>query len=315
MKNKNKIQETMFGDADTSNKTTVNIKKQDLSSVTNDLKKLGKDVNVNIVDEELNQPEAVIEPQDQETIKYLSNVIDNKTGKVSQPFTIADKNYQMVRGMKPNKEVVLSVMCLDDSKIYEVEQFEKEIALPMKEMLEKQNQQNVSEDDTNEIKEMSLSEYKHYVVNEKKNSFKKFKSIHELVKNGLTEDEKYMNLKEFKKYYESKVFGKKQIGESGMLPDVTKVFANLGQKMGQFLNKVDTPREKIQLILQLVDKFGFDKNLTPKLVNLIKKQSENKFTDNLSTPNDQSNSQQALTYESKERKVIKVINKKNIKDE
>ena len=79
MKNKNKIQETMFGDADTSNKTTVNIKKQDLSSVTNDLKKLGKDVNVNIVDEELNKPEAVIEPQDQETIKYLSNVIDNKT--------------------------------------------------------------------------------------------------------------------------------------------------------------------------------------------------------------------------------------------
>ena len=156
--------------------------------------------------------DAVIEPQDQATIKYLSNVIDDNTGKISEPFNIGDKNYRMVRGIKPNREVVLSVMCLEDKNIYEVEQFEKEIALPMKEMLEKQNSQETTEkEDIDEIKEMGLSEYKHYVVNEKKNSFKKFKTIQELVKNGLSNEEKYMNLREFKKYYENKIFGKKQI--------------------------------------------------------------------------------------------------------
>ena len=157
MKNKNRQIKEGLGD----DGTTVYTSPQELTRTVDALK--GKEVDVQVVPNSMfTEVDSVIEPQDQETIKYLSNVIDDKTGKVSQPFNIADKNYQMVRGMKPNKEVVLSVMCLDDSKIYEVEQFEKEIALPMKEMLEKQNQQNVSEDDTNEIKEMSLSEYKHY---------------------------------------------------------------------------------------------------------------------------------------------------------
>ena len=213
MKNKNKLQEGMFD----SKKTTVYATKDELPDV---ISKVGDKADVHVVKDGLldvfeENTDAVIEPQDQATIKYLSNVVDDKTGKISQPFAIGDKNYRMVRGVKPNKEVVLSVMCLEDKNIYEVEQFEKEVALPMKEMLEKENTQHVAKDDIDEIKEMGLSEYKHYVVNEKKNSFKKFKTIQELVKNGLSEEEKYMNLREFKKFYEGKVFGKKQITDEG----------------------------------------------------------------------------------------------------
>jgi len=138
------------------------------------------------------------------TADELSDVI-RKVGKDADVHVVKDAN----------KEVVLSVMCLEDKNIYEVEQFEKEVALPMKEMLEKENAKHVAKDDIDEIKEMGLSEYKHYVVNEKKNSFKKFKTIQELVKNGLSEEEKYMNLREFKKFYEGKVFGKKQITDEG----------------------------------------------------------------------------------------------------
>ncbi len=200
-----------------SKKTVVYATADELSDV---IRKVGKDADVHVVKDGLldvfeENTDAVIEPQDQATIKYLSNVVDDKTGKISQPFAIGDKNYRMVRGVKPNKEVVLSVMCLEDKNIYEVEQFEKEVALPMKEMLEKENAKHVAKDDIDEIKEMGLSEYKHYVVNEKKNSFKKFKTIQELVKNGLSEEEKYMNLREFKKFYEGKVFGKKQITDEG----------------------------------------------------------------------------------------------------
>jgi len=215
MKNKNKLQEALGDDG-----STVFTDQQNLVKTVDALK--GKKVDIQVVKDGLldvfnveENVDAVIEPQDQATLKYLSNVVDDKTGEISKPFNIGDKNYRMVRGVKPNKEVVLSVMCLEDKNIYEVEQFEKEVALPMKEMLERENTQHVAKDDIDEIKEMGLSEYKHYVVNEKKNSFKKFKTIQELVKNGLSEEENYMNLREFKKFYEGKVFGKKQITDEG----------------------------------------------------------------------------------------------------
>ena len=51
----------------------------------------------------------VIEPQDVNTIKYLSNVKDRQTGDISKPFTISNKRYQMVRGENGNKEIVNSI--------------------------------------------------------------------------------------------------------------------------------------------------------------------------------------------------------------
>ena len=145
MKKKNNIQETMFNNSSSSNsKTTVNVQKKDLASVANDLKKLGKDVNVNVVDEELNvlEPEAVIAPQDNATIKYLSNVIDNKTGEISQPFTIGAQKYQMIRGLANDNQIVMAVFAHDETddngcnRIHTIEEFEqaKEMEVAGKEM-------------------------------------------------------------------------------------------------------------------------------------------------------------------------------------
>jgi hypothetical protein len=90
---------------------------------------------------EMVEPEAVIEPQDQATIKYLSNVKDANSGEISQPFNIGDKKYQMVRGMNQDKEVILGVYCFDDVNeageniIHSMEYFEENIANPMKEQM------------------------------------------------------------------------------------------------------------------------------------------------------------------------------------
>jgi len=80
---------------------------------------------VNIVGKEqkptmgsVTEDDAVIEPQDQATIKYLSNVRDPETNEVSKPFTIADKNYQLIRGIDASNEVVNAVMCIDDNMIH-----------------------------------------------------------------------------------------------------------------------------------------------------------------------------------------------------
>lgn len=82
------------------------------------------------------QPETTIEPKDKETIKYLSNVKDSKTGEMSKPFTIGAKKYQMVRGITPSKEIVMAVYCHDDLNkngeniIHPVKHFEENIVKP-----------------------------------------------------------------------------------------------------------------------------------------------------------------------------------------
>lgn len=145
MKDKNII-ETMFGSTPTSlptsntnndGKTTVNLNKKDLgdSTVQTNLKKIGNNLNVNVVDE----GETLI-PIDN-TLKYLSNVIDANTGEVSKPFTISDKRYQMVRGVNPSGEESMGVYCFDDVNesgeniVHSVSHFEENIALPMKETM------------------------------------------------------------------------------------------------------------------------------------------------------------------------------------
>ncbi len=79
--------------------------------------------------------------QPQSIINYLSKVKDMNTGEISKPFSIADKNYQMVRGYDQNKQIVLGVMCMDelnesgDNIIHDLAYFESNIAGPMKETM------------------------------------------------------------------------------------------------------------------------------------------------------------------------------------
>ncbi len=283
MKKKNNIKEAIMGGP--TNDTVVNIKKADLkdTQVTSNLKKLGNDVTVNVVDEDmvpkktitdrqlsrlaqqagnfgedvkdallnlimvgdiipldmvkkvlanydltlkdlkgqdstfkpsaefahlfnssLKETEGVIEPQDQATIKYLSNVKDKETGEISKPFTIADKRYQMVRGLNPNKEVVMAVYCFDDmndageNMIQSIEEFEAKVAKPM---LEKEN---LGEE---ERFEETYEGYKHYLVNKATNEVKKFKTIGEMLTCEKSGDEEYMSVGSFKKYMNERLFG------------------------------------------------------------------------------------------------------------
>lgn len=167
---------------------------------------------------ELFETDGIIEPQDQATIKYLSNVKDVNTGNVSQPFTIADKNYQMVRGVYPDGNVDMAVYCLDDMDdlgnniIYSIDEFEQKIALPMKEKLELESKQLKSDNDTYEG-------YKHFFVNKKTNEVKKFRTIEEMLSCNKKEEEEYMSTPRFKTYMTEKLFGKRnrnRLNELGM---------------------------------------------------------------------------------------------------
>jgi hypothetical protein len=194
---------------------------------------------------EMVEPEAVIEPQDQATIKYLSNVKDANSGEISQPFNIGDKKYQMVRGMNQDKEVILGVYCFDDVNeageniIHSMEYFEENIANPMKEQMgmvgqdiavvkkekeydypaaerEFHDRQDFADDDENEddenedrktVDEDTYEGFKHYLVNRQTNEVRKFKTIEEILSCDKSAEEQYMGVGSFKKYMNERLFG------------------------------------------------------------------------------------------------------------
>ena len=157
-----------------------------------------------------------IGPKDKATLKYLSNVIDNNTGEISKPFTIKDKKYQIVRCATPEKNVVLGVYCFDDfnedgsNVIHDVDYFDKTVATPMKESLAAPMGSNIQPLPPKKTESLNLGEYKHFIVNKESGEFRKFKTSEELAKDVMNETETYMNIKEFKKYFDEKVFGNKR---------------------------------------------------------------------------------------------------------
>lgn len=192
----------------------------------------------------------VIESKNPDSIKYLSNVIDKNTGEISKPFTISDKKYQMVRGQKPSGEVVMGVYCFDDmgengeNVIHPIEYFEENIAKPMKEITSK----NIKND--NSKKSLGLGEFKHYIVNEKTGKFRKFKTIEELAKANMGEDEKYMTIREFKKFFESRVFGSKKsiVSETNPTGEETDEEMNIKAKKLMDMIKKRVPSNIIDTI-------------------------------------------------------------------
>lgn len=156
---------------------------------------------------EILEPEAVIAPQDKATIKYLSNVKDSNTGKISQPFNIGDKSYQMIRGVHPSGEIGLAVFCHDDMNdngenvIHPVEYFEENIALPMKEAM------GMVGKDIQVVDEDTYEGYKHYLVNKQTNEVRKFKTIEEILSCNKSDEEEYMGVGSFKKYTNERLFG------------------------------------------------------------------------------------------------------------
>ena len=159
---------------------------------------------------------ASLEPEPIPNIKYLSNVKDTKSGEISKPFTIADKHYQMVRGTNQSGEVVLGVYCHDDINesgeniIHPVDYFEENIVKPFHEGLKIKESKNIESAPVEKPKNIGLSDYKYYLVNEKTGKFRKFKNVTEVAKSNMLDEEKLMSLREFKKYFAIKIFTLRQ---------------------------------------------------------------------------------------------------------
>jgi hypothetical protein len=278
---KNKIKEDVLG-ASTAKKTTVNINKKDLGDpkVTSNIQKLGTNVSVNVVDEQ--EVEAVIAPQDQATIKYLSNVKDVETGKTSEPFTIADKRYQMVRGITPSKEVVMAVYCFDDMNdageniIQSIEEFENNVAKPM---LEKENVGG------EEKFEETYEGYKHYLVNKSTNEIKKFKTISEMLSCEKSGDEEYMSVGNFKKYMNEKLFGSSRrksetLNEVGVTGEESDEEMNLKAKKlmdmitkripANIISTITTPVAQREVIAAFAEMIGIPRNGLSTLISGLK---------------------------------------------
>jgi hypothetical protein len=194
-------------------------------------------------EDDILEPEAVITPQDPATIKYLSNVIDNKTGEISQPFTIGTQKYQMVRGMGVDKQIVMAVFAhseTDDNGeniIHSIEDFEKNIAIPMREklelecMVEELNLLGADIQMVPETKETTYEGSRHFFVNEKTKGVRSFKNIKEMLEGGKLDEETYMGLSEFKKHMNKRMFGeRRKINELGNEPVDTTQQADATQQ-------------------------------------------------------------------------------------
>ncbi len=342
-KNKLKEYDTSLTTSSTSgggSGANLTVSAKDLPKVGPSLSKM-KGVNVKVVGEEA---EAVIEPQDQATIKYLSNVKDEKN-KTSQPFNIGGKQYQMVRGITPEKQIVLGVYCFDDlnesgeNVIHPVDHFEKTIAGPMREAMEASINEKKEAKPTEEPKSdnpdsLRLGEYKHFIVDETTGKFKKFKNIQDLAKYPMSDNEKYMGLSEFKKFFHSKVFGGSQkqglneVTPTGQETDedmhakAKKLMVLISKRIPSIVietikkNKV-AQREVIAAFAELigVPRAGLG-NLVTGIKDLAKtstQQQQQPQTGQAQAQGDQMPPEQDLAPISENRKVVKTIKIKDIK--
>ncbi len=340
---KNKIKEDMLG-ASTEKKTTVNINKKDLGDpkVTSNIQKLGTNVSVNVVDEQ--EVEAVIEPQDQATIKYLSNVKDVETGKTSEPFTIADKRYQMVRGITPSKEVVMAVYCFDDMNdageniIQSIEEFENNVAMPM---LHKEGKSSPIQEDGYDfaaaereyhdredfidyLNLRDLEGYKHFFVDITNGKVTaKFKTTKEMMKSGqkLGSNEDYMDAKTLKRfrfgdYFKNDINEEDTVGgtDVGKLQaDVKKLSKMIKDKFTIALSKLDKPVEQVQFLTAMANEIGVPLNKLSTLMASFKDIAKTDSTETPAVTESRKMTKNQLLESIGSREVIKTIKVKDIK--
>lgn len=295
---------------------------------------------------EENAPEAVIEPQDKATIKYLSNVKDAKTGEVSKPFTIGDKRYQMVRGTTPSREIVMGVYCFDDLNeageniIHPVDYFEETIAKPFKQKMEENNfdyaaaevEHHNQEDLANYLNFTDIEPTaRHFFVNVKTGKVvAQFKSTKDMVKSGvkLGPDEDYMDLKTLKRFRFGDYF-KKNVSEE-MSPedagtnlpklqsDVKKLTTMIKNKFSQYLAKLDKPIEQAQFLSSMAQEIGVPLNKLSTIINTYKDIAKDGNVDNANVAGVKAE-RRVITKNSLEEsikpKVTKTIKVKDIKNE
>jgi len=325
MKNKNKINE---GDKFELRVTQDDLKDPQTTQKLAALQKTNKNLEVKLSKDndtqsisDLFETDAVIEPQDQATIKYLSNVKDVNTGEVSKPFTIADKNYQMIRGIHPNGEIGMAVYCLDDMDdngnniIHSIDEFEQKIALPMKETLEMEVEKHKND---------TYEGFKHYLVNKQTNEVRKFKTIEEMLSCNKMEEEEYMNVGRFKKYTNERLFGASR-RKMETLNEVTPTGEESDEEMNikakklmdmiskripkNIIDTIKTPIAQREVIAAFAEMIGVPRNGLSGLINGLKDISKQEPTNEnkIITKNE------LLESVNKKRNVIKTIKVKDIK--
>ena len=268
---------------------TLNPKEKASVTITGDKPKQsmgGTSVTTGMMDE--NTPEAVIEPQDKATIKYLSNVKDANTGEISKPFTIADKRYQMVRGEHPTDGIVMGVYCFDElneageNMIYPVDVFEREIALPYKQKMEEGGfdyaaAERQHHDEQDYLNYLNLADVepnaKHFFVDITNGKIiAQFKNTKEMVKSGvkLGPNQDYMDLKTLKRFRFGEYFKKGMSEEakpedagtniSKLQSDVKKLTTMIKNKFSVYLSKLDKPIEQAQFLTSMAQEIGVPLN-------------------------------------------------------
>jgi hypothetical protein len=152
------------------------------------------------------------------------------------------------------------------------------------------------------------------LVNEKSGKFRKFKNIVELAAAVMGEDEKYMPIKEFRKFFENRVFGGKKEVEMNLTevaPNGEETDEEMNQKAQKLMvmiskripsNVIDTiktPVAKREVIAAFAELIGVPRQGLPSLVNGLKYLAKSNSTSD-TTPLPTDNNLTPLT----EKKVI-----------
>ncbi len=318
-------------------------------------KKQNQDMSLSDIFEtdEVLEPEAVIEPRDMATIKYLSNVKDSKTGKISQPFTIGTQKYQMVRGMCDN-QVVMAVFAHDETDengenvIYPIDYFEENIVKPVmekenmgKEPIEEYDYAAAEreyfdrEDLMHYLNLADLEGYKHFFVNINTGDIVgKFKNYKEMMRSGtkLGPEEDYMGVRQLKAFRAGEYFkeGFEKSNDSGLDEDINidklkgdvKILVDKMTKMfGRYFAKLDTPVEQSVFLAKIGQLINVPVEKLPQIISSYKElakddPSEAPLTgDNAQTTTESKiiTKKQLMESFNKKRNVIKTIKIKDIK--
>lgn len=286
-------------------------------------------------------PEAVIEPQDKATIKYLSNVKDAKTGEISKPFVIGDKRYQMVRGQHPTDGVVMGVYCFDDvddageNIIHPVDYFEKTIALPFKQKMEEGGYDYAAaereyHDKQDLVNYLNLADVepgaKHFFVDINNGKIvAQFKNTKEMVKSGvkLGQNQDYMDLKTLKKFRFGDYF-KKDVSEelkpedastniTKLQSDVKKLTSMIKNKFSVYLSKLDKPIEQAQFLSAMAQEIGVPLNKLSSIISTYKDIAKDGNVDNQNVAGVKAESR-VITKKELEESVKPITRKIKVKD-
>lgn len=322
----------------TTSKSTSGFKKgarvftnqQNLKKTVDMLK--GKDVDVVVTDG--------VEEKGNTALEYVSEVIDESTGEISKPFTISGKNYQMVRAMGPDRAIVMGVYAFDEQdesgnpKIYDVNEFENiakaainELGVqepegpeaatlnpyPEKDAEIKETEESTKKEEKKDMKP-NFEGCKHFIVNEKTGKVRKFKTIQELAKAQMTPEETYMGIKEFKKFIDSALFGKRKMKEEAatqgevvpqnVISSVEKAMNMVRTKLTPNIvkNIQQNPVAQEQMVLAFAKEIGVPANRLTQIINGIKGMAQETKQQAQHPATSQQSTAQAVT----ERRIIKV---------